>query len=177
MEICWCTPGKLRDFQDTSWPSTLEPRELQSPSMEPLEFPRKWRWCSTLTRTTARPSVCRTTPTFWIRVTQSFWNMNKVWVTQSFWNMNKVSRFTFVQDTLLTVSKIYLNEFWGIGGVKKNRKNYEDLFEIKFDFEKRKFVVILMYYVVWCYHIHQPWNFVLSCSSVKLRNLLQLPYS
>ena len=38
--------------------------------------------------------------------------------------------------------------FEGLGGLKKNRKNYEDLFEIKFDFEKRKFVVIFMYYVV-----------------------------
>ena len=66
METCWCTLGRLRDFLDTWWPSTLE--APLSPFPMHQGFPRKPKWSSIPTRRSTLPSMCPLIHTNWVHI-------------------------------------------------------------------------------------------------------------
>ena len=78
METSWCTPGRLRDFRDTSLPSTSEKRGRPSLSIKPWAFPQKSRWSFIPTSQTMPELIFLVIPTNWIHVMLLSWSMNEI---------------------------------------------------------------------------------------------------
>ena len=75
----WCTLGRLRDFRDTSWPSTLETRQWQSLSMKSWESPNKSRWSFIPTNQTMPPlSFPFPVITLWMHIMLLLYSMNEI---------------------------------------------------------------------------------------------------
>ena len=77
METSWCIPGRLRDFRDTSLPSTSEKRWWPSLSIKPWEFPQKSRWSFIPTSQTMPPLILHII-TLWMLIMLLSWSMNEI---------------------------------------------------------------------------------------------------